>query len=144
MEHQVESDIQQLRGLGEYGGGQRILPNWQRERYEDFDPDSRRMRDLRRLIDRVATRPRVKEDMASIKGLNKRSTNVWLRALLNETFNAEVWFGVNLRPVGLRMGRHHCGFNVTHGAEANISRALKIGRDWIRSNVAQRELHPWD
>ena len=90
-ESDVESDIQQLRGLAEFADRGRFQPI--RESGEDFGPDSQRMRDLRHLID-AATERGISAGWASKKGLNRtpRSYGYGRYVALSDVV---VWFGVN-------------------------------------------------
>lgn len=116
-EPEVEADIQQLRGLVVYAEDSAFSPI--HERGEDFDPDSRRMRDLERLIENATDRG-VKEEWASIKGLNRaRQTYGYGRYM--KLSNAEVWFGVN-RDLWAENGETPLWLHVGIGAEANMER----------------------
>ena len=90
-ESSVESDIQQLRSLAQYGEDRTFAPI--RESGEDFGPDSQRSRDLQHVID-MATDRGVAQGWASKRGLNRtpRSYGYGRYLLLSNTV---VWLGIN-------------------------------------------------
>lgn len=67
-EEDAEADIRQLRGLADVAEEDRFRPI--RDTREDFGPDSRHMRDMKRIID-AATERGVQDGWASRKGLNR-------------------------------------------------------------------------
>ena len=90
-ELEIESDIQQIRGLAAHAETGTVSPF--RQSGEDYGPESRRMRDLERLID-TATDHAVGAGWAHRKGLNRnpRSHGYGRYMRLSGTI---VWFGVN-------------------------------------------------
>lgn len=91
-EPDIEADIRQLRGLAESAEKAGFSPI--RESGEDFGPDSRRMRDLRLLVDSATDRG-VAAGWASRKGLNRTPKSYGYGRYLRLA-GTIVWFGVNL------------------------------------------------
>ena len=90
-EPEIEGDIRQLRGLAESADKKGFKPI--RESGEDFGPDSRRMRDLKLLIDSATDRG-VAAEWASKKGLN-RTPRPYGYGRYIRLAGTIVWFGVN-------------------------------------------------
>ena len=91
-EPDIEADIRQLRGLAESADKTGFKPI--RESGEDFGPDSRRMRDLRLLIDSATDRG-VAAEWASKKGLNRARRSYGYGRYIRLA-GTDVWFGVNM------------------------------------------------
>lgn len=91
-EPDIEADIRQLRGLADSADKTGFKPI--RESGEDFGPDSRRMRDLRLLVDSATDRG-VAAGWASKKGLNRARRSYGYGRYLRLA-GSEVWFGVNV------------------------------------------------
>ena len=91
-EPEIETDIRQLRGLAESAEKKGFKPI--RESGEDFGPDSRRMRDLRLLIDSATDRG-VAAEWASKKGLNRARRSYGYGRYIRLA-GTDVWFGVNV------------------------------------------------
>ena len=77
-ERDAETEIQQLRGLADFAEGARFQPI--RGPREEIDPDSRHMRDLKRIID-AATERGITAGWASRKGLNRTPRVARLRPI---------------------------------------------------------------
>lgn len=92
QEPDIEADIRQLRGLAESAGKRGFKPI--RESGEDFGPDSRRMRDLRLLVDSATDRG-VAAGWASKKGLNRARRSYGYGRYIRLA-GTDVWFGVNV------------------------------------------------
>ena len=91
-EQSIEADIQQLRGLAEFADEGKVQPV--PESGEEIGSDSRRMRDLKRLID-AATERGVSEGWISKKGLNRSPRSYGYGRYLRVNGNI-AWFGVNV------------------------------------------------
>ena len=138
-ETDVEKDIQQLRGLAEFADDGRFQPI--RESGEDFGPDSRRMRDLKHIID-SATERGIAGGWASKKGLNRTPRSygygryLWLGSM-------GVWFGVNVQKfeetaetplwVAINPGRNRM---------ANVLAELGLSDYWIPVHLPRGVEYP--
>ncbi len=91
-EQGIEADIQQLRGLAEFADEGKVQPT--PESGEEIGPDSRRMRDLKRLIDAAAERG-VSDGWISKRGLNRTPRSYGYGRYLRVNGNI-AWFGVNV------------------------------------------------
>ena len=91
QEPDIEADIRQLRGLAEFADTKGFKPI--RESGEDFGPDSRRMHELRLLIDSATDRG-VAAEWASTKGLNRARRSYGYGRYIRLA-GTDVWFGVN-------------------------------------------------
>ena len=87
----VLADIEQLRGLADFAAEGRFQPI--RDRGEGFGPDSRHMRDMKRIID-AATERGVADGWASRKGLNRTPRSHGYGRYLRLAGRI-VWFGVH-------------------------------------------------
>ena len=92
-ELEIESDIQQLRGLAAYAETGTVSPF--RHSGEDYGPESRRMQDLKHLID-TATDRAVRAGWADRKGLN-RTPRTYGYGRYMRLSGTIVWFGINRR-----------------------------------------------
>ena len=91
-EQDAVADIRQLRGLAEFAEEGRFrLPS--RDTPEDLAPDSRHMRDMKRIID-AATERGIKDGWASRKGLNRTPRSYGYGRYL-KLGGRVVWFGIN-------------------------------------------------
>ena len=90
-EPDAEADIRQLRGLANFAEEGRFRP--MRDGGEDFGPDSRHMRDMKRLID-AATEQGIAEGWASRRGLN-RTPRAYGYGRYLRLADRVVWFGVH-------------------------------------------------
>ncbi len=90
-EQGAEEDIRQLRGLAEFAEEGRFRPI--RDTREDFGPDSRHMRDMKRMID-AATERGVNDGWASRKGLNRTPRSYGYGRYL-KLGDRVVWFGIH-------------------------------------------------
>ncbi len=90
-EPDAEADIRQLRGLADFAEEGRFRP--MRDGGEDFGPDSRHMRDMKRLID-AATEQGIAEGWASRRGLN-RTPRAYGYGRYLRLADRVVWFGVH-------------------------------------------------
>ena len=90
-EQGAEDDIRQLRGLAEFAEEGRFRPI--RDTREDFGPDSRHMRDMKRMID-AATERGIKDGWASRKGLNRTPRSYGYGRYL-KLGDRVVWFGIH-------------------------------------------------
>ena len=87
----AEADIRKLRGLADFVEEGRFEPI--RDTTEDFGPDSRHMRDMKRIID-AATERGIVEGWASRKGLNRTPRSYGYGRYVR--FGGRVvWFGIN-------------------------------------------------
>ncbi len=130
-EPEVEADIQQLRGLAEFADERRVQPV--PEAGEQFGPDSKRMLDLKRLID-AATNRGVSEGWISTKGLNRTPRRYGYGRYLR--LNGKVgWFGVNVERWE-RDGSTPLWFNLTKTNDATLAEIgsklqLTIEGSWV-------------
>ena len=90
-EPDIEADIRQLRGLAEFADERGFKPI--RESGEDYGPDSRRMRDLRLVVDSATDRG-VAAGWASRKGLTRTPRSYGYGRYLRLA-GSMVWFGIN-------------------------------------------------
>ena len=90
-EQDAVADIRQLRGLADFAEEGRFRPI--RDNREEFGPDSRHMRDMKRVID-AATERGIAEGWASRKGLNRTPRSYGYGRYL-KLGGLEVWFGVH-------------------------------------------------
>lgn len=90
-EEDAEADIRQLRGLADFAEEGRFRPI--RDRREDFGPDSRHMRDMKRIID-AATERGVQDGWASRKGLNRTPRRYGYGRYL-KLGGRIAWFGIH-------------------------------------------------
>ncbi len=89
-EQDAEADIRQLRGLADFAEEGRFRPIRARE---EFGPDSRHMRDMKRIID-TATERGVADGWASRKGLNRTPRSYGYGRYLRLGGHI-VWFGIH-------------------------------------------------
>lgn len=90
-EQDAEADIRQLRGLADFAEEGRFRPI--RNPREEFGPDSRHMRDMKRMID-AATERGIKDGWASRKGLNRTPRSYGYGRYL-KLGGRVVWFGIH-------------------------------------------------
>lgn len=90
-EQDAETEIQQLRGLADFAEDARFQPI--REPREELGPDSRHMRDLKRIID-AATERGITAGWASRKGLN-RTPRPHGYGRYVRLGGSVVWFGIH-------------------------------------------------
>ena len=90
-EEDAEADIRQLRGLADFAEEGRFRPI--RDTREDFGPDSRHMRDMKRIID-AATERGVQDGWASRKGLNRTPRSYGYGRYL-KLGGRIAWFGIH-------------------------------------------------
>ena len=90
-ELEIESDIQQLRGLAAYAETGAVSPFHQSG--EDYGPESSRMKDLKHLID-TATDRAIGAGWADRKGLNRTPRSYGYGRYIR-LYGTTVWFGVN-------------------------------------------------
>ncbi len=90
-EQDAEADIRQLRGLADFAEEGRFRPI--RNPCEEFGPDSRHMRDMKRMID-AATEWGIKDGWASRKGLNRTPRSYGYGRYL-KLGGCVVWFGIH-------------------------------------------------
>ncbi len=90
-EQDAEADIRQLRGLADFAEEGRFRPI--RNPHEEFGPDSRHMRDMKRMID-AATERGIKDGWASRKGLNRTPRSYGYGRYL-KLGGRVVWFGIH-------------------------------------------------
>lgn len=90
-EQDAEADIRQLRGLADFAEEGRFRPI--RNACEEFGPDSRHMRDMKRMID-AATERGIKDGWASRKGLNRTPRSYGYGRYL-KLGGRVVWFGIH-------------------------------------------------
>ena len=90
-EQDAEADIRQLRGLADFAEEGRFRPI--RDTREEFGPDSRHMRDMKRIID-TATERGVADGWASRKGLNRTPRSYGYGRYLRLSGHV-VWFGIH-------------------------------------------------
>ena len=89
-EQDAEADIRQLRGLADFAEEGRFRPPNARD---DFGPDSRHMRDMKRIID-AATERGIADGWASRKGLNRTPRSYGYGRYLR-LGGRGVWFGIH-------------------------------------------------
>ena len=89
-EPDAEADIRQLRGLADFAEEGRFRPPNARD---DFGPDSRHMRDMKRIID-AATERGIADGWASRKGLNRTPRSYGYGRYLR-LGGRGVWFGIH-------------------------------------------------
>lgn len=92
-ERDIDTDILQLRGLAEFADKGRPQPI--PDSGEEFGPDSRRMRDLKRTIDAATERGHA-DGWASRKGLNRTPKSHGYGRYLRLGGGPVVWFGVDV------------------------------------------------
>ena len=90
-EQDAEADIRQLRGLADFAEEGQFRPI--RDTREDFGPDSRHMRDMKRTID-AATERGVADGWASRRGLNRTPRSHGYGRYL-KLGGRVVWFGIH-------------------------------------------------
>ena len=88
----ADADIQQLRGLTVSAEDGRFQPI--RDNREEFGPDSRHMRDMKRIIE-AATERGITDGWASRKGLNRTPRSYGYGRYLKLGGSGVVWLGVN-------------------------------------------------
>ncbi len=90
-EQDADGDIRQLRGLADFAEEGQFRPI--RDTREDFGPDSRQMRDIKRIID-AATERGIADGWASRRGLNRTPRSYGYGRYLKLGGHV-VWFGIH-------------------------------------------------
>ena len=124
-EQDAEADIRQLRGLADFAEEGRFRPI--RNPREEFGPDSRHMRDMKRMID-AATERGIKDGWASRKGLNRTPRSCGYGRYL-KLGGRVVWFG-STPADGSKTARLRCG------STAGTASGCRSRSSWTRMSLS--------